>query len=157
MDQTKMITDLINKYQDTPEIQSDLKKMLKYAESEFRTFCNQFLKEQPRPAHSQRTKKMNQLIAQVAGLGPREVLGAVIADAIKGYHPDTAAAILEAISEAAAAADASDEDAEQAIPNAVRDAGAKLLEAHAEIDADRFRKDATIAIAASAAAAVKGE
>lgn len=156
MDQTKMITDLINKYQDAPEIQTDLKKMLQYAESEFRYFCKQFTKEQTRPAHSQRTRKMNQLVAQLAEIGPREALKVIVADAIKGYQPDTAAAILEAINEAATAADASDQDAEQAIPEAVRIAGAKLLEAHPEIDTDRFRKDATLAVAAGAAAAVKG-
>lgn len=156
MDQTKMITDLINKYQDAPEIQTDLKKMLQYAESEFRYFCKQFTKGQSRPAHSQRTRKMNELVAQLAEVGPREALKVIVADAIRGYQPDTAAAILEAIKEATATADTSNQDAEQAIPDAVDHAGAKLLEAHPEVDADRFRKDATLAVAAGAAAAVKG-
>lgn len=154
MDQSKMITDLIKKYTDAPEIQTDLKKMLQYAESEFRYFVKQFTKGHERPAHSQRTR--NQLVAQVAELGPRKVLKVVIADAIKGYQPGTAAAILEAINDATADADASDQDAEQAIPDAVARTGAKLLEAHPEVDADRFRKDATLAIAAGAAAAIKG-
>ena len=69
MDQTKMINDLINKYQDTPEIQSDLKTMLQYAESEFRYFCHQFTKEQPRPAHSDRTKGVNRIISEISEIG----------------------------------------------------------------------------------------
>jgi len=46
MSHEKVITDLLKKYYDRPEIQADLKKMLKYGESHHRMFVASILKDE---------------------------------------------------------------------------------------------------------------
>ncbi|MBC7963338.1 MAG: hypothetical protein H7Y05_10385 [Steroidobacteraceae bacterium] len=46
MDHTKCINDTINKYADFPNIQADMRKLLKYTESQFRMFLTPIIKNQ---------------------------------------------------------------------------------------------------------------
>lgn len=48
MDQSKCINDVISKYQDFPTIQTDIKRVIKYTESQFRLFCKKFLNDTDR-------------------------------------------------------------------------------------------------------------
>lgn len=47
MNQTKCINDVLNRYSDFPTIQADMRKLLKYTESQFRMFLKPIIKDEP--------------------------------------------------------------------------------------------------------------
>lgn len=54
MDHTKCINDVLNKYSDFPSIQSDMRKLLKYTESQFRMFLTPIIKNENLPMSEDR-------------------------------------------------------------------------------------------------------
>lgn len=61
MDTTKLINRIIQKYEDQPEIQADIRKVLGLAATEQKYFFRQFVRNEQRPEHATETAQINRL------------------------------------------------------------------------------------------------
>ncbi|GAM09491.1 hypothetical protein OR1_01770 [Geobacter sp. OR-1] len=61
MNHHKVISDVISKYSDFPGVQADMRRLLKYTESQFRMFLTPLIKEESTPAPTPRS--IGQIVA----------------------------------------------------------------------------------------------
>lgn len=59
MDQLKLINATINKYSDFPTIQADMRKLLKYTESQFRMFMKPIINNESLPMSEERYNELS--------------------------------------------------------------------------------------------------